>query len=185
MSERWWRHRKKRRRDPRFNDIIDEFDRIERMMDEMMHQAFQTPSSERRAKRMTRKEPYVYDFSMTVGPDGKPIIKEYQNVKPNRQQSRAHIREVKTETEPLIDILEHDKEITIVAQLPGAKKEDIRVHVAETQTTISADIQEHTYCKKLQLPAIVDPKSTMTSYKNGVLQIRLQKMPLARIPLEE
>ena len=181
MSERWWKHRKKRRRDPWFSDIFDEFDRIEHMMDEMMRQAFQPPTSKRRNKR----GPYVYGFSMTTGPDGKPIIKEFGNLRPKRRHSKAQIREIKEEREPLVDVLEEDKEITIVAQLPGAKKEDIDVNVTETQATISVDTQEHSYHKKLQLPAIVDPESAKTSYKNGVLQIKLQKMLLEKTPYEE
>lgn len=185
MSDRWWKHRKKRRRDPWFSDIFDEFDRIEHMMDEMMRQAFQPPTSKRRDRYKTKRGPYVYGFSMTTGPDGKPIIKEFGNLRPNRRLSKAQIREIKTETEPLIDVLEEDKEITIVAQLPGAKKEDIDVHVTETQTTISVDTEEHSYHKKLQLPAIVDPKSAKTSYKNGVLQIKLRKMLLTKTPYEE
>lgn len=171
MSERWWRHGKKRRRDPWFNDIFEEFDRIEHMMDEMMRQAFQSPSSKRRTKR----GPYIYGFSMTMGPDGKPVIKEFGNLKPNSRLSKAQIREIKTETEPLIDVFEQDKEVTIVAQLPGIKKEDIDIHVTKTQATISVNTQEHSYYKKLQLPAIVNPKSVKASYKNGVLQIKLQK----------
>lgn len=183
MSDRWWRHRKKRhRRDPWLNDIFDEFDHIEHMMDEMMRQAFEYPTSKRRT---TTRKPYVYGFSMTTGPDGKPIIKQFGNLKPNRQHSKADIREIKTETEPLIDILEQNKTITIVAQLPGIEKEDIHVNVTETQTTITVDTEEHSYHKKLQLPAIVDPRLAETSYKNGVLQIRLQKMPLAKTPYEE
>lgn len=187
MSERWWKHRKKRhRRDPWFSDIFDEFDRIEHMMDEMMRQAFEeSPSSERRDKRITKRGPYVYGFSMTTGPNGKPIIKEYGNIKPNRQPSKAQIREIKEKTEPLIDILEEPKTITIVAQLPGIEKEDINVNVTETHATITVDTEEHEYHKKLQLPAIVNPKSAKTTYKNGVLQIKLQKMPLAKTPYEE
>jgi len=185
LSERWWERRKKRRRDPWFSDVFNEFDRIEYMMDEMMRQAFESPSSKRRDKRVTRRGPYIYGFSMTTGPDGKPIIKEYGNIKPDRQPSKAQIREIKEETEPLIDILEEDKAITILAQLPGAKKEDIHVSVTETQTTITADTQEQSYDKKLQLPAIVDPKSAKTSYKNGVLQIELRKMLLTKTSYEE
>ncbi len=153
------------------------------MMDEMMRQAFEPPSSKRRTK--TKRGPYVYGFSTTTGPNGKPIIKEFGNIKPNRRRSKAQIREIKTETEPLIDVLEQDKTITIVAQLPGAKKEDINVNVTETQTTISVDTEEHNYYKKLQLPAIVDPESAKTSYKNGVLQIKLQKMLLEKTPYKE
>jgi HSP20 family protein len=153
------------------------------MMDEMMRQAFEPSSSKRRTK--TKRGPYVYGFSMTTGPDGKPIIKEFGNLKPKHQPSKAQIREIKTETEPLIDVLEEDKTITIVAQLPGIEKEDINVNVTETQTTISVDTEEQSYHKKLQLPAIVDPKSAKTSYKNGVLQIKLQKTLLTKTSYEE
>ena len=184
MSERWWERRKKRRRDPWFSDVFDEFDRIEHMMDEMMRQAFE-PSSSKRDKRITKRGPYVYGFSMTTGPDGKPIIKEFGNLKPKHQPSKAQIREIKEEKEPLIDVLEEPKTITIVAQLPGIEKEDIDVDVTETQTTISVDTQEQSYHKKLQLPAIVDPKSAKTSYKNGVLQIKLQKTLLTKTSYEE
>jgi len=150
------------------------------MMDEMMRQAFQPPTS-KRDKRISRKGPYVYGFSMTIGPDGKPVIKEFGNIKPNRPFSKAQIREIKEkEPEPLIDVLEQDNEITIVAQLPGIKKEDIDVYVTETQATISVNTKEHSYHKKLQLPATVNPKSVQTTYKNGVLQIKLQKTLLAR-----
>ncbi len=182
MSDnRWWRHRKKRhRRDPLFNDIFDEFDRIEHMMDEMMRQAFERPTSTRRTRR-----PYVYGFSMTTGPDGKPIIKQFGNIKPDYQHSKPLIKEIREETEPLVDVLEEDKTITVVAQLQGIKQQDIDVYVTETQVTISVNAKEHTYYKKLQLPAIVDPRSVKKSYKNGVLQIKLQKMPLAKTPYEE
>jgi HSP20 family protein len=173
MSDRWWKHRKKRR-DPWFSDIFDEFDRIEHMMDEMMRQAFRSPTAKRRKARTGG--PYVYGFSMTMGPDGKPVIKEFGNLRSNRDKSPGtQIREVKEETEPLIDIFEKDKEITILAQLQGARREDIHVDITETQVTIKADTPHQTYHKKLQLPALVDPNTAQTTYKNGILQIRLEK----------
>lgn len=178
LSERWWK--RKKRREPWFNDIFNEFDRIEHMMDEMMRQAFELPSSKRRDETKN----YVYGFSITTGPDGKPAIKEFGNSRPN-QPSKAQIREIREETEPLIDMLEEDKTVTIVAQLQGTKKEDINVHITETQATISANTQEHSYYKKLQLPAIVDPKSVKTTHKNGVFQIELQKMLLTETSYEE
>ncbi|MFQ6065473.1 MAG: archaeal heat shock protein Hsp20 [Candidatus Bathyarchaeia archaeon] len=184
MSERWWRRKKRHHRDPWFGDVFKEFDRLERMMDEMMRQAFESPSSKRRDKRVIRRGPYVYGFSISTGPDGKPVIKEFGNIRPNRRGlSRAEIREIKEEElEPLIDVLEQDKEVIILAQLPGVNKEDIDINVTETQITITVDTEEHSYYKKLQLPAIVDPKTAKTTYKNGVLQIKLQKMPLAKTP---
>ena len=179
MSERWWK--RKKRRHPWFSDIFDEFDRIEYMMDEMMRQAFQPPS-----KRKSRtKTPHIYGFSMTIGPKGKPIIREFGNLPPNRRLSGRQIREIKEETEPLIDVLEEKNEVTILAYLPGVKKEDINVQVTETQTTINVNTMEQSYHKKLQLPAIVDPKTAKITYKNGVLQIKLQKMLLTKTPCKQ
>jgi HSP20 family protein len=145
------------------------------MMDEMMRQAFQPPTAKRRKARTGG--PYVYGFSMTMGPDGKPVIKEFGNLKPNRNKpSGAQIREIKEEAEPLIDVFDQNKEITILAQLQGAKREDIRIDVTETQVTIEANTPHQTYHKKLQLPAIVDPNTAQTTYKNGILQVKLQKL---------
>jgi HSP20 family protein len=180
LSERWWK-RKRRPRDPWFSDIFEEFDRIEHMMDEMMRQAFEP--SKKRDKRVVRKGPFVYGFSMTLGPNGKPLIREFGNIKPKRSLSKTQIREVKEEEpEPLVDVLEQDDEIIVVAQLPGLKREDIDVNVTETQVTISVFAEKRSYHKKLQLPAMVNPESAETSYKNGVLQIKLRKTLLTKTP---
>ena len=65
---------------------------------------------------------------MTVGPDGKPVIQEYGNVKPDilptidscgcANHSQEQIAEKR---EPLIDTLVDEKEQTlkIVAEMPG------------------------------------------------------------------
>lgn len=178
MSDRWWRHKKKRRRNRWFSDVFDEFDRIEYMMDEMMHQAFEPYTTRRNSDKA---KSYVYGFTIKTGPDGKPIIKQYGDAKPNRKHGRkAQIREIEEETEPLIDVFEEDKTIAVVAQLPGIEKEDIGLDITETQATISVDTREHSYYKKLQLPAVVDPKTARISYKNGVLQIGLQKILWAK-----
>ncbi len=162
MSERWWRRKKR----PWF-DIFDEFDRLEKMMDEMMHEAFEVPSRERKAYR-----PYIYGFSMSVGSNGKPVIREFGNVQ--RSGVGPKIRE---EREPLVDIMEEEKDVVIVAELPGVEKEDISLHTTEAHLTISVDAAKRKYRKKLKLPTKVDSKSARASYKNGVLEVRLKKSP--------
>jgi len=162
LSERWWRRRKKR---PWF-DVFDEFDRLEEMMDEMMRRAFKTPS--RGAKF---HQPYVYGFSMSVGPDGKPVIREFGNVQPSHRGPK-----IREEREPLVDIIEEDKDVVVVAELPGVERDDINIHATKDHLTISVDTPERKYHKELILPATVDPKSARASYKNGVLEVRLKKL---------
>ena len=47
--------------------------------------------------------PYCYGYTMTVGPDGKPVVKEYGNVKPGLLPT-SDIRE------PLVDTIVDEKE---------------------------------------------------------------------------
>jgi len=68
LSERWWRRRKKKR--PWFNDFFDEFDRLERMTDEIMWKAFETASERAKVRR-----PYVYGFPCPLDLIGKPVIR--------------------------------------------------------------------------------------------------------------
>jgi HSP20 family protein len=162
LNERWWRRRKK---SPWF-DIYDEFDRLEEMMDEMMRRAFETPSRGTKFRR-----PYVYGFSMSVGPDGKPVVREFGNVQPSRYGPQ-----LREEREPLIDIMEGEKEVVIVAELPGVDKNDISLETDEDHLIVSVNTPDRKYHKELMLPTKVDPKSAQASYKNGVLEVRLKKL---------
>jgi len=157
MSEHWWRKRKKH---PWF-DAFDEFDRLE----EMMRRTFEKPPERTKFRR-----PHIYGFSMSVGPDGKPVIREFGNIQAGWS---PRIRE---ERESLVDVMEEDKDVVIVAELPGVEKDDIKLHAAEDYLTISVDAPERGYHKELTLPARVNPQSARTSYKNGVLEVRLKKL---------
>ena len=131
-----------------------------------MHQAFKTPSEKARTPR-----PYVYGFSMSIGPDGKPVIREFGNVQASRLGPR-----VREEREPLVDVMEEERDVVIVAELPGVEKDDINLRTTEEHLTISVATSQRKYHKELALPARVDPGSARSSYKNGVLEVRLRKL---------
>ena len=164
MSEPWWRRKRKKRSSPWFN-IFDEFDKLDEMFDEMMRQAFEPFS-----QGLKEYKPYVYGFSVSIGPDGKPVIREFGNVQ--RDRSGPKIRE---DREPLVDVLEEDKDVVVVAELPGVEKEDIKLDATEDHLTISVDTSNRKYYKELVLPVGVDPRSARAVYKNGVLEVRLKK----------
>ena len=146
--------------------MFDEFDRLEEMMDDMMQQAFKMSSGRKGFYR-----PYVYGFSMSLGPDGKPVIREFGNV----QKSRFGPK-VREEREPLVDVMEEDEDVVVVAELPGVEREDIDLHITYDELVISVDTTKRRFHKELRLPARVDPNSAKASYKNGVLEIRLKKI---------
>jgi len=120
----------------------------------------------------TKKEigPIVYGYSVTIGPDGKPVVREFGNV---RKGEGTPWKQIQDKREPLVDIVSSDKEIRVIAEMPGVSKEDINVTVNEKSVTISVDKEERRYYKELVLPGIVDPKGARSIYNNGILEITL------------
>ena len=164
MSEPWWRRKRKKRSYPWFS-IFEEFDKLDEMFDEMMRHAFEPFSRGSKGYK-----PYVYGFSVSIGPNGKPVIREFGNVRRDRFGPK-----IKEDREPLVDVLEEDEDVVVVAELPGVEKEDIKLHAAEDHLTISVDTSNRKYSKELVLPVGVDPGSARAVYKNGVLEVRLRK----------
>jgi HSP20 family protein len=78
---------------------------------------------------------------------------------------------------PLVDVIEEEREVVVVVELPGIKKEDVQIRATKGNVTISVDTVEFKYHKGLALPVETNPGSAVATYKNGVLQIRLKKLP--------
>ena len=164
-----WRSRRRRR--PWFWDIFEEIERMEEEFEEMVRQLMEGPPTWREFEEGVKVYgPYVYGFSISVGPDGKPVIREFGNVRPTRFGPRFV-----EEREPLVDVVEEDDEVVVVAELPGVEKEDIDLSCTERELIISVDTEKRKYYKRLDLPVEVDPKSAKANYKNGVLEVRLKK----------
>lgn len=79
------------------------------------------------------------------------------------------------EPKPLIDVIEGNDEIAVVAEFAGFNKEDLRIHVKDQRLILSAEASDRKYRKSLNLPKRVIPSTICTTYKNGVLEIRLKK----------
>jgi len=96
---------------------------------------------------------------------------------PFKYRIRSIYREKKwKEPEPLIDVFEEQNEIVVVAEFAGFKKENLRIHVKNQKLMLSAKTLDHKYHKSLNLPKRVIPDKIRTTYKNGVLEIRLRKV---------
>ena len=118
----------------------------------------------------TKKEigPIVYGYSVTIGPDGKPVVREFGNVKSGEGKTWKAIQDKR---EPLVDVVSSENDVRVLAEIPGVKKEDIDVTVNEKSMVISVDSGERGYYKELDLPGAVDPKSAKSTYNNGILEV--------------
>ena len=92
---------------------------------------------------------------------------------------------------PLVDIVEDDKQYTIKAELPGVKKEDIKVGVQDDVLTISGhrhyekeekDKKFHrveraygSFARSFPIPEDSDGQKVSAEFKDGILKVQLPK----------
>lgn len=160
-----------------FDDVDKMFEDIEKVMEKEFEDfTSRVPKDYVRERKLpdgsTAREwgPFVYGYSVKIGPDGKPEIREFGNVKPSLRGPQ-----VKEEREPLVDIVETDGEVQVVAELPGVDKKDIKLTATEDELTISVENPERKYFKRVALPVKVRVREARTQYKNGVLEVAFPK----------
>ncbi len=186
MSEEdWWSKWFGRKRWPFFGGSFRDIDGLFRDMEEMMEREF-GELSKRAPRDLVRERtlpdgskvkqwgPFVYGYSVTVGPDGKPQVREFGNIKPETRMGRPRVN-IKEQREPLVDVMETDGEVKVLAELPGVEKKDITLHGTENTLNISVDTPQRKYYKEVETPAKIEPKQAKSSYKNGVLEITVPK----------
>ena len=110
--------------------------------------------------------PYYYGYTMTVGPDGKPVVNEFGNAKPGLPQTSDT-------REPLVDTIVDEKEkvVKLIAEMPGVEKSDVKIVVENKAVDLSAEHGDKKYHVKVPVQHKVIEDSAKASYKNGVLQI--------------
>jgi len=165
--------RTERKRNDDINDIFstfdEEFEEMKAHMDRMMEQMLNGPAS-------FDTEPRMYGVSVRVGSDGQPRVQEYGNMERPvpEPESRAVSRE------PLMDIVEEKDKVRVIMELPGVQKDDISVCPDKVWLDVSVDTENRKFSKRIELPSPVRPDSAASSYKNGVLEITLDREPPKR-----
>jgi HSP20 family molecular chaperone IbpA len=94
---------------------------------------------------------------------------------PYYRSSKSYFKRKWKEPKPLIDIFQEKNWITIVAEIAGFNKETLKINVKDQKITLSGKEKNRRYYKSLNLPKLVVPNAVHTKYKNGVLEIKLQK----------
>ena len=121
--------------------------------------------------------PYYYGYQVTVGPDGKPRVREFGNIRP----AAKGLIEKTGVREPLIDtsIDEKSNTLVITAEMPGVTKEDVRVNIHENYVSIHAEKDDKKYHSDIPINSELESKSAKATYSNGILElkIRLKKAP--------
>ena len=124
---------------------------------------FETPDGD----QVQTYGPYYYGYKMTVGPDGKPQVREWGNTRPTSAIAESGARQ------PLVDEIldEKTRTLKLVSEMPGIEKSDINVNVADGIVHLSAERGDRKYQCDVPLKYKVDENSAKAHYSNGILQV--------------
>ena len=127
--------------------------------------------------------PFVYGYSMTIGPDGKPRVREFGNVKPSSRRGfgGGFTRpEISGETEPLVDVNTTDNEVKVVVEMPGVSKNNIKINVYDSTLEVKSEDPQRKYHKTIEIPQETDIETASSAYNNGILEITFKKKDQAK-----
>ena len=96
------------------------------------------------------------------------------------------------EISPNVDIFEEGNEIVLHADLPGIKKDDLKIDLAENILTLSGEKKKKekfekedyyrversygSFCRRFELPGELDVEKIKAHFEDGVLEVRIPMM---------
>jgi HSP20 family protein len=170
-----------------FPDIFRGFDDMRKEMERQFEQQFKDIESKAPKDLVKEYEtstggkvreygPFVYGYSMTIGPDGRPKVREFGNVKSPFSSRGFFTRPlVSSEREPLADVTTTDKEVKVVVEMPGVSKENIKVNVYDNSLEVTTTGTDRKYHEVIEIPPETDIETVTSTYKNGILEIAFKK----------
>ncbi|ABL77856.1 archaeal heat shock protein Hsp20 [Thermofilum pendens] len=146
----------------RIRKMMEEFDK---MFEEMMREPMLY--SGEKGRRIIG--PYYYGFSVEIGPDGVPKVREWGNIRPGPIKPV-----VKESIEPFTDVFDEGDHYRVILDIPGVEKDEINVEATENSLVVSTT-GERKYYKEVRFSDPVDPSTAKAQYKNGVLTVTIEK----------
>jgi HSP20 family protein len=165
-----------------FDDMFRGFDQMRRQMEKEFEdfekrvpkdlvREYNTPQG----GKVREVGPIVYGYSMTIGPDGRPKVREFGNVKSSRGFGGFMRPEISGETEPLVDVTSTEKEVKVVVEMPGISKQNIRINVRDRSLEVKSEDPQRKYHRVIEIPSETDIETAKSTYNNGILEITFKK----------
>jgi HSP20 family protein len=101
---------------------------------------------------------------------GKPVIESFGNI---RETPKGPV--VEEVREPIVDVFDEEDHIVVITELPGVSEDKINIEAAGDILNLTASDTDRKYAKEILLPSKVKADSVKTSYKNGILEITIEK----------
>lgn len=126
---------------------------------------------------------------MTTQTDKQLQVKEKQEVTVPAEQTKTGLI-----FSPNVDIYETDQALTLLADLPGVKKEDLKIDLRDNTLTLIGDVEtaggsdeqdllieyeQGRYYRQFTLSEVIDQNRIEANLKDGVLKLTLPKVEKA------
>jgi len=177
-------------------DVFREFEDMRREMERLFEEQFRDIQSTAPKELVREYEtpeggkvkeigPLVYGYSMTIGPDGKPKVREFGNVRsPFRLGATGTTSGIEPfitgEREALADVVTSDKEVKVVVEIPGVNKESIKINAYDNSLEVITNDPQKKYHQVIDLPPDADIETVRSTYRNGILEIVFKKKEQAK-----
>ena len=156
-------------------ELAEQFKGIETTAPKDLVREYQTPEG----AKVREVGPLVYGYSMTIGQDGKPKVREFGNIRPfsrlGETNSSWTAPLISGEREPLADVTTTDKEVKVILEMPGVSKENIKINADDNSVEVKSEDPQRKYHHLVEIPAEVDVQTIKSTFKNGVLEIIFRK----------
>ena len=166
-----------------FDDVFRGFEQMQREMDKELEDVkknlpkdlvreYETPEG----GKVQEVGPLVYGYSMTIGPDGKPQVREFGNIKrPSGFGIGPSKPQIVGEMEPMIDVVTTDKVVKVTVEMPGVSKDKVKIEAYDSTLEVKSEDPQRKYHKTIDLPLEADLETAKSKYNNGILEITFDK----------
>ena len=158
---------------PLFNDLfrdLDGFDEIFEDFEHEMNTDLAKMINKSESEDLDRSEHFIYGYSINIDENGKAEINEFGNIKADSDENL----EVKESREPLVDLIDGKNSVTVVIEIPGVEKSDIKIEIKESTLLVSTTNSKN-YYKEIPLESKIISSSARAKYNNGILEIIINK----------
>lgn len=123
------------------------------------------------------KSPFSFGINMTMGKDGKMRFNPINNMNPSENDSTTGMRPNDRRTNPIIDVIDEKDQITIIAEMPGVTREEIRFEFEDNTLILYAknDETEKNYYGRTEMPTNVKTNEIKARFTNGILELKIKK----------
>lgn len=155
-------------------EMDKELEEMKKSMPKELVREYETPEG----GKVQEVGPLVYGYSMTIGPDGRPKVREFGNIKRPSGfgfgfgTSKARIA---GEMEPMVDVVTTNKEVKVTVEMPGVSKDKIKIDAYDSTLEVKSEDPQRKYHKTIDLPLEADLETAKSKYNNGILEITFDK----------